>query len=208
MSEAQAAGTGQRSRSRLPLFGVGAGLALIGVVAVVVASTSRPHTDGPLASGDAGAIVNAFEAGTVVTYGMQTLGNDSPDATIELISVSVRMGDPAVELLGEPVLLGPERVSAMDAGVFDVLPGWPPVEDLASQPVRGAAIAAGQRLMYEVIVPLRVPDVDQGIGVIDGFIVEYEVDGRRYRDETNMVLVICPIEDYSACEAFDPNTDL
>lgn len=62
--------------------------------------------------------------------------------------------------------------------------------------------------MYEVIVPLRVPDVAQGIGVIDGFIVEYEVDGRRYRDETNMVLVICPLEDYSACEAFDPNTDL
>lgn len=85
--------------------------------------------------------------------------------------------------------------------------GWPPY-DIAPVPVEGAVVPAGARSQFEVVVPLSVPDVEQGIGVIDGFVVEYEAGGRRYREETDMVPVICPIESHAACDAFDPDTDL
>lgn len=33
-------------------------------------------------------------------------------------------------------------------------------------------------------------------------------DGRRYREDTVTVLVVCPFENHSACDDVDPTTDL
>lgn len=188
-----------RMRRFAPVLAVAA---LAGAVAVVAVLTSRPHSGGPIGSGSAGVVVNAFPAGSTVTFGLQTLGNTSPDATIELISITPRTGDPSVQVLESPMLLGLERVQAMDAGSFDVQAGWP-VPGLDPVPVRGATIPPDSRSVFEVVVPLVVPDVEQGIGRIDGFVIDYEANGRRYRDVTDMVLVICPLEDYSACTEFE-----
>lgn len=89
----------------------------------------------------------------------------------------------------------------------DVLPGWP-IEGLEPIDVEGAVIPAGARAHVEVVIPLRVPDVEQGVGVFEGFTVEYESGGRRYREDTDIALVICPSEDHGACDSFDPETDL
>lgn len=182
-------------------------LAAVGVLVAgaLVAVLTRPDGDGPLTNGEVGVVVHAFPAGATVTYGLQTLGNDDPAEEIRLVAVRVRAGGPAPRLLGEPALLGPERVDALGAGVFDVLAGWPP-DGLAPTQVEGAVIPAGARSHLEVVVPLAVPDVAQGIGVIEGFTVEYEVAGRRYREDTRMMLVVCPAEDHRACDAFDPET--
>jgi hypothetical protein len=152
-------------------------------------------------------VVNAFPAGSTVTYGLQTLSNDSPHDAMQITSVAVRQGEPALEILGEAALLGPERVEAMDAGAFDVLAGWPPVDGVEPQPAEGARVAAGAISEYEVVVPLRVPSQEQGIGIIEGFVIEYEAGGVRYREETSMTLVLCPIEESTACEEFDPDAD-
>lgn len=191
-----------------PWRAVVAVIAIIGALVAALLWNARPRAGGPLAVGSGGVVVNAYPAGSTVTYGLQTLGNDSPSAEIELVSVTVRIGEQAVGLLGEPELLGPERVEVMDIGSFDVLPNWPPEGAPATRPVAGAVIGPGERSTYEVVVPLRVPSIDERIGVIDGFVVEYTVDGRRYRELTDTVLVICPIEDHAACDAFDPTTDL
>lgn len=186
-------------------------LAAAVVVVVAVAGAAgvlmmRPTSGGPLGAGDAGVVVDGFAAGTVVTYGLQTLGNTDQEHPIVLESVQVRVGDPGVELLGDPLLLGPERVQQMGAGSFDVLEGWPPAQAPVAIPVAGAVIPAGQTSQYEVVVPLRVPA--QGVGVVEGFTVTYEASGRRYREVTDMVLVLCPTHDAATCREFDPGQGL
>ncbi|WP_250445374.1 hypothetical protein [Actinotalea sp. C106] len=145
-------------------------------------------------------VVMAFPAGSTVTYGLQTLGNSSASDSIELLTVSPVMGDPPPEARGEVKLLGPERVATLGAGAFDVVPGWPPS---GTDPidVTGQRVPAGTSSHVEVVLPVAVPP--RGMAVIEGFDVEYRVDGRRYQERSSITLVLCPSEYPQDCAEFE-----
>lgn len=183
---------------------------LAGLVGVLVWRATVPGSDGPLFSdGGSGALVDNHPAGSTLTWGMQIILNTSPDDSLVLREVTPNLGDPPVTVVADPMIAGMDRVEALGAGMFDVQPGWPPqaYPDLVLRPVAGASLPAESRDTLEVMMPIEVPTVEAGIGYIDGFTVVYESGGRVYSEETDTVLVICPVENRVRCDAFDAKAD-
>ena len=132
-----------------------------GIVAAVVAVgvlALQPQPGSVIGGGSAGVVVDAFPAGSTVTYGLQTIGNGDPERAIELISIEPRIGTPSLDVRGPAMLAGPDRVDVLGAGMFDVLPGWP-IAGLELSAVSGTTVAAGIETAYEVVVPVTVPTV-------------------------------------------------
>ncbi|MCL3859835.1 hypothetical protein [Actinotalea sp. K2] len=185
---------------RSQLLGGAVVVAALGAAALLLA---RPATDGPLdVAYEAGVVVQAFPAGSTVTYGLQILGNTSRTSTIELVSLTPVLGDPPAEVLGEAMLLGPERVEALGVGGFDVMAGWPPA-GVTPLEVAGQLVPPQTNAHYEVVLPVSVPQ--DGMVIIEGFDVEYRVEGRPYRERSSTTLVLCPVESYQQCLEFEQN---
>lgn len=158
---------------------------------------------GPLEVAESsGVVVTAFPAGSTVTYGLQHISNNGTEP-LTLTRVVPLIGEPTLEVVDEPQLLGPDRVDVLGAALFDALAGWP-VRGVEHHQVDGAVVPPDGSTHFEVVVPVRVPTVEEGIGRVDGFVIDYESDGQRYRVRTSTALVLCPSENPQACEEFEP----
>jgi len=178
---------------------------VVGVLAVAVAGAAvlsqRQRTGGPLAGGDeAMIVVDAFEAGSLVTYGLQNLTNSGHDE-ITVRDVKVLVGSPPVVLIDDDVMAyGPSRLVGSDSNLFDVRAGWPPGGDAV--PAIGATIAPNDRIGLELLIGVRVPSVDEGIGTLEGVTVRYTAGGREFVRTFHLTMTICPRGHVAKCDSF------
>jgi len=172
------------------------------VLLTLMASTQRLHRDGPLDENDGGAgvVVDAFAAGSDVTYGLVTL-TSSGDEEITITALEPLPGDPSLEVFDDLRVTGPERLSR-GFNSFDVEQGWPPPHGSRAGP--GATIAPDGGIGLEALVPVRVPSAADGIGVLEGVRVSYTAGGYSYTEDVRVRLVLCPTEQNAACIAYDP----
>ena len=184
-------------------FVVATGAVLAVAVALAVFWLSqRTWSGGPLDGSDGGGIVvDAFPAGSSFTYGLQNL-TYSGDDEITVESVRLVPGDPSIPELGEAVMAyGPSRLDGRLYNLFDVRAGWPPGNDAV--PAAGARIRAQDDIGLELLVGLRVPSVEQGIGTLSGVTVTYRADGHRYRKTFRTSVTICPAGHDEKCDSFE-----
>lgn len=188
------------TRSGTPRAGIVASLV---VLVALMGVTQRLHRDGPLdeRSPGAGVVVDAFPAGSDVTFGLATLTSTGDDA-ITITAIEPLLGNPSLEVFDGIRVRGPDRIS-QGFNTFDVKPGWPP--PLGSQAGPGATIAPDGGIGLAVMVPVRVPSEDQGIGELDGVRVSYLAGGYSYTEDVYIRLALCPTEQNAACIDYDPD---
>ncbi|GEA86026.1 hypothetical protein CWIS_12655 [Cellulomonas sp. A375-1] len=175
------------------------------VAVVAVALTAwlilRTVPDGPLeGSDDAGVVVDAFPAGSWVTFGLQDLTNPG-DEDIIIEHVEVLFGDVPVEVAEQIDAIGAERVDQRGYNLFDVADGWPRP---AGKPVEGMTIDAGDSIGLELYIGVKVPDARVGIGTLAGVRVKYRAAGVRYGKTFRTELTICPLGSAAKCDAYEP----
>jgi hypothetical protein len=174
---------------------------LLTAAAVAIQISQHPTNGGPLGGGDdAGIVVDAFEAGTPITFGLQHLTNEGA-SEISVDGIDVLFGDPAVETMGDVLAYGPERLNASETNLFDVRAGWPPGGNAFQ--AAGATIAPNDPIGLELLVGVTVPSVETGIGTLSGVTVRYHADGQDYVKTFHTGATICPKGHAERCDAFE-----
>ena len=170
-------------------------------VALVAWLIVRTVPGGPLeGSDDAGVVVDAFPAGSWVTFGLQDLTNPG-DEDIIIEHVEVLFGDVPVDVAEQIDAIGAERVYQRGYNLFDVADGWPRP---AGKPVEGMTIDAGDSIGLELYIGVKVPDARVGIGTLAGVRVTYRAAGVRYGKTFRTELTICPLGSAAKCDAYEP----
>ncbi len=173
------------------------------IVALVAWLVLRTTPGGPLQGSDnAGVVVDAFPAGSWVTFGLQDLTSHGGDR-ISIERVDVLQGDRPLEVADQIEAIGPERLAQRGYNLFDVAPGWPRP---AGKPVEGMTIDAGDTVGLELYIGVRVPDVEAGIGTLAGVKVTYRAAGVRYAKTFHTELTICPAGNSAKCDAYEPQS--
>lgn len=175
---------------------------LLALCAALIARGDGREQGGPLGGGsDAGIVVDAFSAGSEITYGLQNLTNSGPDEIV-IDGVDVLLGEPGLEVVDDVLAYGPSRLETFGYNTFDVQEGWPPTGDAA--PLVGASIAPFDRIGLEVLVGVRVPSLGDGVGTLDGVRVAYTAGGRQYVRTFHLAMTLCAHERAHACDSAVP----
>ena len=183
---------------RRVVIGCVCGALLVAVTAWLVAVAQRPQQGGPLGGGDeAGIVVDAFYADSAITYGLQNLTNSGPDEIL-IEDIEILLGDPGLKILGDVWAYGPSRVEREGFNLFDVREGWPPGDHAA--PLVGSTIAPSDHIGLELLIGLRVPSVDEGIGTLEGVSVAYTAGGTEYVKTFHVAMTICPRGHAGKCD--------
>ncbi len=172
---------------------------LVGMLGAVAACGG----EGPLRGDGDGVTVSVLRRGSFDEYSFGVnLCITSGEAEVALIGVA------PIEAGGEFTFLGAVIASSASGASmpWGSAAGFPPIDasEDAFQDIAGYVVG----LACEEVSPSRFENLlvgmagtGEGGGFIRGLAIDYTADGKEYREEVDILLVVCPVDD-TACDPF------